>query len=329
MIVHPECPRPVVEAADEDGSTEYIIRRCEELPAGASAVIGTDWNLVNRLRLRYPDKRISCLKEDICPCVTMNRIDLPKLTWCLESLAAGELVNSIRVDEDMRRLGPGRPRPDARPGVTVRELVVARRSPRTSGERGDITSALARARRPAGRRRGWSSRAEGVLAGRAAAEEVCRQTGIAGRWRAEDGARLRPGTVVAELSGPARAVLTAERTLLNLLCRLSGVATLTAAYVEACAPVAVLDTRKTTPGMRALEKAAVAAGGGVEPPDGALRPGAGEGQPPGPGRRRAGRRGGPRAARAARTCSWRWRPTTWTACGAASTPAPTGSCSTT
>jgi quinolinate synthase len=105
VIVHPECPRPVVEAADEDGSTEYIIRRCEELPAGASAVIGTDWNLVNRLRQRHPDKRISCLKEDICPCVTMNRIDLPKLTWCLESLAAGEIVNVVEVDEEMRRQG--------------------------------------------------------------------------------------------------------------------------------------------------------------------------------------------------------------------------------
>jgi quinolinate synthase len=105
VIVHPECPRPVVEAADEDGSTEYIIRRCEELPAGASAVIGTDWNLVNRLRLRHPDKRISCLKEDLCPCVTMNRIDLPKLTWCLESLAAGEIVNVVSVDPEMARLG--------------------------------------------------------------------------------------------------------------------------------------------------------------------------------------------------------------------------------
>ncbi len=105
VIVHPECPRPVVEAADEDGSTEYIIRRCAELPPGASAVIGTDWNLVNRLRLRHPEVRISCLKEDICPCVTMNRIDLPKLTWCLESLAAGELVNPIRVEEEMRRWG--------------------------------------------------------------------------------------------------------------------------------------------------------------------------------------------------------------------------------
>jgi quinolinate synthase len=105
VIVHPECPRPVVEAADEDGSTEHIIRRCAELPAGSSIAIGTDWNLVNRLRLRHPDKRISCLREDICPCVTMNRIDLPKLTWCLESLAAGEVVNVVAVEEEMARLG--------------------------------------------------------------------------------------------------------------------------------------------------------------------------------------------------------------------------------
>jgi quinolinate synthase len=105
VIVHPECPRPVVEAADEDGSTEYIIRRCDELPAGSSIVIGTDWNLVDRLRQRHPDKRISCLREDICPCVTMNRIDLPKLSWCLESLAAGEVVNVVAVDEEMARLG--------------------------------------------------------------------------------------------------------------------------------------------------------------------------------------------------------------------------------
>jgi quinolinate synthase len=103
VIVHPECPRPVVAAADEDGSTEYIIRRCAELPAGSSIVIGTDWNLVNRLRQAHPDKRIRCLKEDICPCVTMNRITLPKLTWCLESLAAGEVVNVVRVDDDMKR----------------------------------------------------------------------------------------------------------------------------------------------------------------------------------------------------------------------------------
>lgn len=103
VIVHPECPRPVVAAADEDGSTEYIIRRCEELPAGSSIVIGTDWNLVDRLRLRHADKTIRCLNEHICPCVTMNRITLPKLTWCLESLAAGDIVNVVTVDDEMKR----------------------------------------------------------------------------------------------------------------------------------------------------------------------------------------------------------------------------------
>jgi nicotinate-nucleotide pyrophosphorylase (carboxylating) len=66
-----------------------------------------------------------------------------------------------------------------------------------------------------------------------------------------------------EVEGAARALLAAERTLLNVLCHLSGIATLTASYVEAAHPAAVLDTRKTTPGWRALEKAAVRAGGGT------------------------------------------------------------------
>ncbi len=145
--------------------------------------------------------------------------------------------------------------------MTTAELVAAALA-EDLGDRGDITSALLI---PADARLAARvvSRADGVLAGRAAGEEVLRQTGVAGRWLREDGARLAPGTVVAEVEGPARAVLGAERTLLNLLCHLSGVATLTAAYVRAAAPAAVLDTRKTTPGMRALEKAAVVAGGGA------------------------------------------------------------------
>ncbi|WP_217913020.1 carboxylating nicotinate-nucleotide diphosphorylase [Miltoncostaea marina] len=145
--------------------------------------------------------------------------------------------------------------------MSARE-VVARALAEDLGERGDITSELlvpADARAVA-----WVvARRAGVLAGRAAGEEVLRQTGVDGDWRLDDGDRLEPGSVVAEVSGPARAVLAAERTLLNLLCRLSGIATLTAEYVAACGDVAVLDTRKTTPGLRALEKAAVRAGGGV------------------------------------------------------------------
>jgi nicotinate-nucleotide pyrophosphorylase (carboxylating) len=144
--------------------------------------------------------------------------------------------------------------------VTTAELVAAALV-EDLGEGGDITSALLvpEDSRLAAR---VVSRAEGVLAGRAAGEEVLRQTGLAGRWLLDDGARLAPGTVIAEIEGPARDVLGGERTLLNLLCHLSGVATLTAAYARAAAPAAVLDTRKTTPGMRALEKAAVVAGGG-------------------------------------------------------------------
>lgn len=142
------------------------------------------------------------------------------------------------------------------------ERVVALALAEDLGEAGDITSALlVPADRSATAR--VVARQAGVLAGRAAGEEVLRQTGVSGEWFADDGDRLEPGSVVAEITGPARAVLTAERTLLNLLCHLSGVATLTGAYVAAAAPARVLDTRKTTPGMRALEKAAVVAGGGV------------------------------------------------------------------
>ena len=79
-----------------------------------------------------------------------------------------------------------------------------------------------------------------------------------------DGHGCAPGTVVAEVTGPARALLTAERTALNLLQRLSGIATLTRRYVDAAAGrIVILDTRKTTPGMRALEKYAVRCGGGT------------------------------------------------------------------
>jgi nicotinate-nucleotide pyrophosphorylase (carboxylating) len=144
--------------------------------------------------------------------------------------------------------------------VSLADLVAAALA-EDLGEAGDITSALL-IPEEAGLSARVVSRAPGVLAGRAAGEEVLRQTGVSGRWLVDDGARLAPGAVVAELEGPARAVLAAERTLLNLLCHLSGVATLTAAYVAAAAPAAVLDTRKTTPGLRALEKAAVVAGGG-------------------------------------------------------------------
>jgi len=107
----------------------------------------------------------------------------------------------------------------------------------------------------------------GVVFGLDAAAEVFRQAGAGGLVvaAAEGEWRDRVPAIVATVSGPARALLAAERTALNFLCHLSGVATLTARFVEAAegSGAKILDTRKTTPGLRALEKAAVKAGGGT------------------------------------------------------------------
>jgi nicotinate-nucleotide pyrophosphorylase (carboxylating) len=108
-------------------------------------------------------------------------------------------------------------------------------------------------------------KAPGVISGLAVAEAVFRRVDPALVWiaHAREGER-REGGVVAVIEGPARAILTGERVALNFLQRLSGVATLTARFVAAVegTGAVILDTRKTTPGMRELEKAAVAAGGG-------------------------------------------------------------------
>lgn len=111
-----------------------------------------------------------------------------------------------------------------------------------------------------------AARSAGVLAGSACFAEVFAQLDptVSVRFLVADGASLAPGTKVAEVSGPLSAVLAGERTALNLLCHLSGVATLTRAFVDAvgAASTRVLDTRKTLPGLRAVQKAAVRAGGG-------------------------------------------------------------------
>jgi nicotinate-nucleotide pyrophosphorylase (carboxylating) len=110
----------------------------------------------------------------------------------------------------------------------------------------------------------------GVLAGREAAQATfdmaAEQDGtdrVEIRWARSDGDRVDPGQVIAVMTGPARTMLRAERVAINLLSHLSGVATLTRAFVEAAAPAQILCTRKTTPGLRALERQAVVAGGGA------------------------------------------------------------------
>ncbi|MFC8615714.1 carboxylating nicotinate-nucleotide diphosphorylase [Micromonospora purpureochromogenes] len=117
------------------------------------------------------------------------------------------------------------------------------------------------------------ARADGVVAGLAVAAAAFELVGeVTGADRtvevslvARDGQRVARGDVLATVTGPTRLLLTAERTALNLLSRMSGVATHTRAWADALAgtKAMVLDTRKTTPGLRALEKYAVRAGGGT------------------------------------------------------------------
>ncbi len=97
VLVHPECPLDVVQAADLDGSTEAIIKAIEDAPAGSTWAIGTEINLVNRLAHEHPDKTIFCLDPQVCPCSTMYRIHPSFLCWTLENLVAGNAVNEIVV----------------------------------------------------------------------------------------------------------------------------------------------------------------------------------------------------------------------------------------
>ncbi|MFN4295662.1 MAG: carboxylating nicotinate-nucleotide diphosphorylase [Brevundimonas sp.] len=134
------------------------------------------------------------------------------------------------------------------------------------GRAGDVTAAACI---PAGTR--WTAvfaaRQAGAIAGLDCARLAMITLDPEARFtaRVQDGDTVAAGTVLAEIEADARAILSAERTALNLLGRLSGIATLTRAHVDAVAGTGarIADTRKTTPGLRALEKHAVAMGGGL------------------------------------------------------------------
>ena len=98
VIVHPECPMPVVDAADENGSTDYIRKAIDAAEPGSTFAIGTEINMVNRLADQHPEHTIFCLDPVICPCSTMYRIHPGYLAWVLEELVAGCVVNRISVD---------------------------------------------------------------------------------------------------------------------------------------------------------------------------------------------------------------------------------------
>lgn len=97
VIVHPECPAPVVEAADGVGSTEYIRKAIEAGQPGDVFAVGTEINLVNRLQAQHPEMTIFCLDPVVCPCSTMYRIHPAYLAWVLEALVNGETPNRISV----------------------------------------------------------------------------------------------------------------------------------------------------------------------------------------------------------------------------------------
>lgn len=101
VIVHPECPMEVVDAADESGSTDYIVKAIAAAPAGTTFAIGTEINLVQRLAGQNPQHTIFCLDPVICPCSTMYRIHPGYVAWALESFERGQVVNRIVVPEQI------------------------------------------------------------------------------------------------------------------------------------------------------------------------------------------------------------------------------------
>jgi nicotinate-nucleotide pyrophosphorylase (carboxylating) len=154
------------------------------------------------------------------------------------------------------------------PNGTTRDLV--QRALTEDAPHGDLTAELTVSASDRCRAE-LRAKAGGVLAGvpvaQAVFDVVADQDGLGAldvAWKATEGGAVEPGDVIAVITGPARSVLRAERVAINFLSHLSGVATLTRRFVEAAGPgVRVLNTRKTTPGLRALEREAVAAGGGT------------------------------------------------------------------
>jgi quinolinate synthase len=101
VLVHPECPMPVVDLADEVGSTDLIRRIVEGATEPTTFAIGTEVNMVNRLAAEHPEHEVFCLDPVVCPCSTMYRIHPGYLAWVLEELVAGRVVNRVSVDADV------------------------------------------------------------------------------------------------------------------------------------------------------------------------------------------------------------------------------------
>jgi quinolinate synthase len=99
VLVHPECPMEVVDAADAAGSTDFIGKAIAAATEPGVFAIGTEINMVNRLAAEYPQHTIFSLDPVVCPCSTMYRIHPSYLAWVLEGLVRGEVINQITVDD--------------------------------------------------------------------------------------------------------------------------------------------------------------------------------------------------------------------------------------
>ena len=99
VIVHPECVMEVVQAADANGSTETIIKTIEQAESGTTWAVGTEISLVNRIANENPDKTVFCLDSVVCPCSTMYRIHPAYLSWVLDGMEEGVVLNEITVDD--------------------------------------------------------------------------------------------------------------------------------------------------------------------------------------------------------------------------------------
>lgn len=103
IIVHPECAHEVVQLADCAGSTKFIIETIRNSALGSKWAIGTEMNLVQRIIHDHPEQHIVSLNPDMCPCLTMNRIDLPHLLWSLESIDQGKPAGIVTVPVHIQR----------------------------------------------------------------------------------------------------------------------------------------------------------------------------------------------------------------------------------
>jgi len=103
VIVHPECTYDVLQQADFIGSTEFIIQEVSKAPDGSKWAIGTEIHLVSRLKNMFPDKMIVSVSENMCLCSTMYRINPASLAWVLEGLLRGEIINQIKVPENIAK----------------------------------------------------------------------------------------------------------------------------------------------------------------------------------------------------------------------------------